>query len=37
MMAAYKDAFIKLVNSELGQKRSQVNTALLKKWKGKMN
>ena len=31
----YKDASMKLVNSELGQKRSQVNQALLKRWKGK--
>jgi hypothetical protein len=35
MMCAYKDAFVKLVNYELGQKRSNVNTLLLKKWKGK--
>lgn len=34
MLAAYKESFMKLVNSELGQKRSQVNQALLKRWKG---
>jgi hypothetical protein len=32
---AYKDGFIKFVNTELGQKRSQVNGVLLKRWKGK--
>lgn len=35
MILAYKEAFMKIVNLELGQKRSQVNAVLLKKWKGK--
>ena len=32
---AYLDCFIKFVNTELGQKRSQVNGSLLRKWRGK--
>ena len=35
MMLAFRDSFIQIANYELGQKRSIVNAALLKKWKGK--
>ena len=33
-LLSHRESFVKLVTYELGQRRSAVNTALLKKWKG---
>jgi uncharacterized protein YoxC len=35
MLRAYKESLVKLVNYELGQRRSSVNAGLVKAWKGK--